>query len=315
MNNEVRAAIFVRALKAWFDEEKRILPWRDIRESDDDKRAYLVLVSEIMLQQTQVPRVIELYQKFVHIFPDAKALSQASNADVLRAWKGLGYNSRALRLRDAARIITSEYAGHFPRTLEELMQIKGIGEYTAGAILNFAFDIPTPCIDVNIRRIVHRLFFGPEDADGTFAHSDRELLPLVALLLTFALEIDGFSPKDIFGALMDFGSSLCTKSSPKWDAFPDEMKKVFVAYGSEIKRIKKVNKKEPGEVIAGVFTPERILRGRIVDFLRQHPASRQQIGKAVIEDWSKKRDAWLQQVLRKLEKDEIVQQSSGKYHL
>ncbi|MEQ1848981.1 MAG: hypothetical protein ABL890_00105 [Candidatus Peribacteraceae bacterium] len=315
MKREDRARIFSAELWLWFQKNKRTLPWRDLTEKDDNRRAYLVFVSEIMLQQTQVSRVIELYQKFVRTFPHIKDLAAASNADILRAWKGLGYNSRALRLRDAARLVVQEHAGQFPRTVAELVRIKGIGEYTAGAILNFAFDVPTPCIDVNIRRIMHRLFFGPENDDGTWHRSDTELLPLVALIQNKALMLPGWSAKDVLGALMDFGSSLCTKNSPKWDEFPDGMKTAFSAFGSTIVRVQKVNNKEPGRIIAGTFVPERILRGRIIDVLRKKKATKAEIGRTVITDWSKKRDAWLQKVLTKLEKDSLLTCTKGTYHL
>jgi len=317
MNQADRIRIFAEELWTWFDQNKRTLPWRDLVEKDDDHRAYLVLVSEIMLQQTQVSRVIDLYQKFIQTFPHLESLSKASNAEILRAWKGLGYNSRALRLRDAARTIHNDFAGQFPRTQGELVTIKGIGDYTAGALLNFAFDIPTPCIDVNIRRIVHRFFYGPEQADGTFAHSDTELTNVLQSIMDTALLMKRRTAKDFFSALMDFGSLVCTKNNPKWELFSPGMQSACKAYGKEIKRTKKVNKKEPGSLILGRFIPERLTRGKIIEFLRSHPdgARVSAIGEAIRNDWEKSKDAWLRDILSRLCRDELVQRRSKIYRL
>ena len=161
MKKQEHMQAFVEQIWKWYAVHKRELPWRDLKITDDTERAYQILVSEIMLQQTQVSRVKIVFKNFLERFPTLKDLANASNKDVILAWRGMGYNSRALRLRDAAKVICSQYSGVFPKEYDQLIQIKGIGAYTAGAIRNFAFNLPTPCIDTNIRRILHRAFVGP----------------------------------------------------------------------------------------------------------------------------------------------------------
>ena len=257
MNDLDRKRLFVEELWSWFARHKRVLPWRDLSIEDDTDRAYRVLVSEVMLQQTQVERVKIVFKNFLEIFPHIDDLAGASNREIILAWRGMGYNSRALRLRDAAKIIVSDHDAVFPREYDRLMSIKGIGPYTASAVRNFAFNIPTPCIDTNIRRILHRTFVGPENLDGTWSTSDTELLKIAEEVLEVAINgkseirnpkseqnsivenIEGsnvdreyLSNFDIrasdlrrdaanwHAALMDFGSLVQTKSNPKWNICP-----------------------------------------------------------------------------------------------
>lgn len=318
MNKLQDIQIFASELWDWFERHKRTLPWRDLREKNLDHKAYLILVSEVMLQQTQVSRVIVLYKKFIQLFPHIEDLSRASNSEILIAWRGLGYNNRALRLRDTAREIVHKYGGKFPRDMDELQKLPGIGHYTAGAIRNFAFGIPTPCMDVNIRRILHRFFIGPENPDGTWKKSDRELLPLSEEVMTEALLMKRGTSADFFAALMDFGSLVCTKNNPKWDLMSKQLQSVCMAYGKEIIRTKKVNKKEPGRMMAGRFVPHRIFRGKIVEALRDAPRglTRDAVGHAAIADWSMDdHAAWLEGLLQKLAHDGLVEKKGKKYRL
>jgi A/G-specific adenine glycosylase len=143
-------------LLEWFDEHRRDLPWRRTRDP------YRVLVSEVMLQQTQVPRVIPRYLEWVELWPSAEALAAASRADVIRAWQGLGYNRRAVNLHRAAQIVAAE---GWP---DELTQLPGVGSYTADAVKRFAFgDVVLP-LDTNVRRVVERTGgqFGPAAAEA-----------------------------------------------------------------------------------------------------------------------------------------------------
>ncbi len=194
--------IFVEELWSWYARHKRQLPWRDLAIKDDTERAYRILVSEVMLQQTQVSRVQIVYKQFLERFPSIKNLAQASNKDVILAWRGMGYNSRALRLRDACKVVMGEHRGQFPREMEELLAIKGIGPYTAAAIRNFAFNIPTPCLDTNIRRIYHRTFFGPENPDGSWPVDDEKLMKIAEQVLEIA--VSGF---DIWDSEFDIRNS------------------------------------------------------------------------------------------------------------
>jgi A/G-specific adenine glycosylase len=286
-----------------------------LKVEDPDQRAYLVLVSEIMLQQTQVPRVIEKYKLFVQRFPSLEALSKASNADVLIAWKGMGYNSRALRLRDASQMIVGRFEGRFPTRMEELRSIKGIGVYTAGAIRNFAFGIPTPCIDTNIRRILHRFFVGPENPDGTWKKDDTYLMKIAAEVLEVATA-SGIGAADWHSALMDFGSLVMTKSLPEWELFSPKLRSICTAYGKQIMRTKKVNKIEPGIDIDGRFVPRRILRGSVIEVLRHSKGwvtIDRVLEKMALSELSN--GEWFDALLSGLARDGLIERSGSKMRL
>lgn len=167
------------------------MPWRR------DTRPYYVLVSELMLQQTQVERVVPKFNEFIQAFPDVESLAAASLANVLKLWSGLGYNRRAKFLHDAAKKVMSEFAGEFPQTKEKLMSLPGVGMNTAGAIMNYAFNQATIFIETNVRTVYFHHFF--EDNDRV---SDKELLPLIAATL------DTEHPREFYWALMDYGSWL-----------------------------------------------------------------------------------------------------------
>lgn len=320
MQRRERVLGFTETIWRWFTVHKRTLPWRDLPVQDDAERAYRILVSEVMLQQTQVPRVIVLYPRFLGQFPTLATLARASNADVIRAWRGMGYNSRALRLRDACRTIMDRCGGIFPKTMEELGAIKGIGHYTAAAIRNFAFNLPTPCIDTNIRRILHRTFVGPERPDGTWERDDRFLLHIAADVLDAAL--DGAPHHDArnwHAALMDFGSLVQTKKNPRWDVCPLTAQGLMKATAKKFPKSEvRIPKSEPGRTIAGRFVPNRIVRGRIVEVLRQTPSglSLNAIGRRVASDWSLVvHHHWLEQILKRLEQDALVARRTGKFTL
>ena len=167
------------------------LPWRAARDP------YRVLVSEVMLQQTQVARVAEKYIPFLERFPDVASLAAAPLEDVLRAWRGLGYNRRALALKRAAGVIVDEHDGRVPDTLEALVALPGVGHATAAQVLAFAYDIGVPFIETNIRSVYLHEFFG--DAEGV---PDSAILPLVEATL------DHERPREWFWALMDYGTHL-----------------------------------------------------------------------------------------------------------
>ncbi len=140
-----RIAEIQRTVLDWYEANRRDLPWRQTHDP------YKILVSEIMLQQTQVPRVIPKYLAFFERFPTMRSLADASPADVIREWKGLGYNRRALNLQRAIRMVVTDLNGQFPSTVDGLRALPGVGRYTAGAVMNFAFGIDTPAVDTNVR--------------------------------------------------------------------------------------------------------------------------------------------------------------------
>ena len=179
------------ALFTWYSEQQRLLPWRG--ETDP----YRILVSEVMLQQTQASRVIPFYERFVNRFPTLEALSSAVLQDVLDAWAGLGYNSRALRLREAARIIHQD---GWPTTPEALLELPGVGPYTAAAVASFAFGAQVPAVDTNLRRVLSR--WHGESLNG-------------AALETAAKASLGEPAGDWNQAMMDLGAMLCVPKGPR----------------------------------------------------------------------------------------------------
>jgi A/G-specific adenine glycosylase len=187
----------------WYRLNKRALPWRDLQPLD----AYAVWVSEIMLQQTRVEAVIPYYKKWMELFPTVTALAEASEHDVLNAWEGLGYYSRAHNLHKAARIVADQYSGELPRDLGELAGLPGIGRYTRGAIASIAFGMNVPALDGNIKRVYARVFDISEPVDTP--QGEKLLWHLAEEQL----------PKDQAGdynqALMDLGATICIPKNPR----------------------------------------------------------------------------------------------------
>jgi len=194
--NAVTRQRFVRRLLRWYASNGRDLPWRHTRDP------YRILVSEIMLQQTQVSRVIPKYWEWMRKYPSWRALADAPARQVREAWYPLGYNIRPVRLQAIARTVRQKYRGRLPGTKAELLALKGIGRYTAGALLTFAYGQGEPILDTNVRRVLRRMFFGNRPV------SDRALWELSAAVLPRRRAYD-FNQ-----ALMDFGATVCTARSP-----------------------------------------------------------------------------------------------------
>ena len=167
------------------------LPWRKTTDP------YKIVVSELMLQQTQVSRVLPKYKDFLKQFPSVSSLASAPLGDVLKAWQGLGYNRRAKFLWQAAQAVVNDRKGKWPKTFLELKTLPGIGNYTAGAVMNFAYNSPVPLIETNVRTVYIHHFF--RDAENV---SDYDLLPLIERTL------DTTNPREWNWALMDYGSHL-----------------------------------------------------------------------------------------------------------
>jgi A/G-specific adenine glycosylase len=170
------------------------MPWRQ-PDSQGEFDPYAIMVSEIMLQQTQVSRVVPKYQEFIASFPTVSALAKASLGEVLKAWSGLGYNRRAQYLHQAAQQIGD---GPFPQTMEALVRLPGVGVNTAAAIMNYAYNQPTPFIETNIRTVYIHHYFN----DQPEPVNDKQLLPLIEET------IDWEHPREWFWALMDYGAHL-----------------------------------------------------------------------------------------------------------
>src|SRR2546421_10477316 len=151
-----RAQVFARKLLAWWARAARDLPWRKTRNP------YRVLVSEFMLQQTQVSRVAEYYPRFLERFPDLESVARARRRAVREAWDGLGYYARARNLHSLAKDVTRRHDATLPDDPDELIQLPGVGRYTAGAVASFAYEKPVPAVDTNVRRVLSRVFFGDD---------------------------------------------------------------------------------------------------------------------------------------------------------
>jgi A/G-specific adenine glycosylase len=195
---------FASILLEWFRENGRDLPWRQTRDP------YAIWLSEIILQQTQVKQGWEYWERFMHHWPTVEALAKVTEDEVLREWQGLGYYSRARNLHYAAKQIVA--LGHFPDTLAEIKQLKGVGDYTAAAIGSIAFGLPAAVVDGNVYRVLARHFgidtpINTTEGKKTFAAMAQELLP----------------PKEASAynqAIMDFGAIQCTPQSPHCDSCP-----------------------------------------------------------------------------------------------
>lgn len=194
------------ALLAWYDQNKRSMPWRDIHDP------YCTWVSEAMLQQTRVETVLSYYEKFLSRFPSLSDLASADEADVLKMWEGLGYYSRARNLHQGAIQVMEQYAGILPRDPALLRKIRGIGPYTAGAIASIAYGIPAPAVDGNVIRVYSRLF-GIRD-NIQIPENRRKIENLAASL------VPEDRPGDYNQAVMDLGATVCTPGTPDCDRCP-----------------------------------------------------------------------------------------------
>lgn len=195
---------FTTSLLGWFDHHGRDLPWRGIQDP------YRIWLSEIILQQTRVAQGIDYWRRFVERFSDVQSLAEASEDEVLKLWQGLGYYSRARNLHTAARQIVA--LGRFPNTFEEIKQLKGVGDYTAAAIASFAFHLPVAAVDGNAYRVLARVFgidtpINTTQGKRLFTELAQSLLPVDR-------------PHDFNQAMMDFGATLCTPSSPNCGGCP-----------------------------------------------------------------------------------------------
>ena len=181
-------------LLPWYERNKRDLPWRGSRDP------YHIWISEIMLQQTRVEAVKKYYLRFVDVLPDISALSEVDDDQLYKLWEGLGYYSRARNLKKAAQVIMSEHRGIFPRKYEKVIELPGIGEYTAGAICSIAYDMPVPAVDGNVLRVAARLL------------NDNSAVDSPAFKNSVRLRLQAVYPKEagmFTQALMELGATVC----------------------------------------------------------------------------------------------------------
>jgi A/G-specific adenine glycosylase len=271
-----RKTPFRRALIRWYRKNGRHLPWRDTCDP------YAILVSEFMLQQTQVATVLPYYYEWLHRFPDFSALARAPESSVLHAWQGLGYYARARNLRAAAKLVIDQYRGRFPRDLGKIREFPGIGKYTSHAIATFAFDQSVPIVEANTARVLTRLFNLQMPIDRTAGRD--------ALWKRAATLVSKRVPRIYNSALTDLGALICLPRRPKCGICP--VKKFCRAKNPESLPIKKARSptRQLIEIHAFIVKQRRILlqqahhrwRGMwILPCLQRRPANQRPVYKSI----------------------------------
>ena len=239
MWEEEKIASFREKLLAWYDANKRDLPWRRTQDP------YKIWISEIMLQQTRVDTVIPYYERFLDWFPTIADLAQAPEEKLLKAWEGLGYYSRVRNMQKAAQQIMEDHGGVFPSSYEEISKLKGIGPYTAGAIASIAFGLPEPAVDGNVMRVLARLFEVDYDIG---VPSNRKIFHAMMEFL-----IDPDRPGDFNQALMDLGSDIESPINPRPEESPVKDFSAAYQHGTMDRYPIKAPKKKPVPVYLTAF--------------------------------------------------------------
>ncbi|MEO7018735.1 MAG: A/G-specific adenine glycosylase [Ktedonobacteraceae bacterium] len=292
-------------LLAWYAYAGRDLPWRATSDP------YAILVSEVMLQQTQVDRVLPKYQQFLAAFPTLADLAAAPTADVISAWVPLGYNRRAISLQAIARQVLADYAGKLPDTIEELLKLKGIGPYTAGAIACFAYQKQVATVDTNIYRVLHRVFLGLEHPE-----------PKLSTVAMFAFAEHVLPVGDAYNwhqALMDMGATICTSANPQCARCP--LQESCTAYqemsqhslfpsGDVLRQLRKVAEKKATYAVQPFTSTNRYFRGRVVAHLSTLPTGEylmlSELGSVLKTDFRAEDLPWLEKMLAGLQRDGLV---------
>jgi A/G-specific adenine glycosylase len=288
-DGEIRSSV-IRQVLRWYRKAGRQLPWRGSRD------AYRILLSEVMLQQTGVGRVLEKYPEFLRRFPTIGALARAKRRDVVVAWRGMGYNNRAVRLHLLAGIVVKELRGKLPSTEEALVALPGIGKYTARALLSSVHGQPAAVVDVNVRRFYSRLFFRMKTED--MVSSEAKAWTIADRMMPARRSYDWNQ------ALMDVGATVCTARRPRCGICP-------VAAACRSREGMKPSRPEPRRPEPGLHgVPNRIYRGRIIEALRSGGTGKtwrmDDIGRMILPDCRHDHTAWLRDVVRTLESDGLV---------
>lgn len=289
----------------WYRACGRDLPWRHTRDP------YAILVAEIMLQQTQVDRVLPKYTEFLARFPTLAALAAAPTAEVIKLWAPLGYNRRAVQLQNIAREVLTTCDGRIPDTVGGLLRLKGIGRYTAGAVACFAYGRDVATMDTNIRRVLHRIFIGLDVPEPRCSTAEMWQLAEQVLPAGQAYEWNQ--------ALMDLGAMICTAASPACDRCP--LQSVCRAYaemgqyslfpsGAVVRDMCRVRERRAGYKAQPFAGSTRYYRGRILAVLRQvegaGPLAVSELGKQIKPDFQESELPWLVELLAGLARDGLV---------
>lgn len=287
-NNKQRNV--VKSLLAWYKRHGRTFPWRGI------SNPYRILVSEIMLQQTQASRVLDKYPVFLNRFPSLRSLATAAQRDAVIAWKGMGYNNRAVRLHRLARIVLSKYGGRIPADYDSLIALPGIGRYTANAILSSAFGQRCAIVDVNVQRVLSRMFWKLD--------SPREMRAAKEIWQLAERLLPRNNVYDWNQALMDFGATVCTSRKPDCNECPVAKACTSRKFMSRTIVLKRKSEKK----IDGI--PNRLHRGNVVQHLRNLKSSRSiradVLGKRILRNFSQRNEKRFAALLLGLEKDGLL---------
>ena len=275
-----------REVLAWFEENKRDLPWRE-------STPWGVMVSEFMLQQTPVNRVLPIWAEWMERWSTPKDLASAKKSDLLKAWGRLGYPRRALRLHEAAAIIAKDFNNQVPTKLEDLRKLPGVGEYTAAAIMAFAHKKHSLVLDVNIRRLFSRVLDGEEFPPLHIANQERE--SRTAIIPTNA--------HTWAAATMELGALICTATKPKCEICPLSNSCLWRAKGyPPSQKVKKKKQKWHGT--------DRQCRGAIIEYLRIHPKATESSLSKIWDNPSQ-----LEKCLATLTKDGLITRKKKSYGL
>ena len=292
--NTKEIAALRRRILGWYGRNGRSFLWR--RTTDP----YTILVSEIMLQQTQASRVEEKLPVFLKKYPTLRTLAKSTKGDVVRAWRGMGYNNRAVRLRDLARAVLDRHRGRLPSDPAQLDRLPGIGRYTAHAVACFAFRQNVPVVDVNIHRTLSRIFWRMKDL------SERKNPGTVWSLAERILPDDAWSWNQ---SVMELGSTVCTAAKPACIRCPvrrycasSHLERIRSRRSGEVRR----GKSEPS--YGGI--PRRLWRGRLVEALRDigdgRSISLDDLGKAIKPGFRPRELRWLTGLVDRLADDGVV---------
>lgn len=290
MEKHTKQRNVVRAILAWYTRYGRTLPWRNIADP------YRILVSEIMLQQTQVSRVLEKFPQFLRRFPTLRSLANAPRREVILAWRGMGYNNRAVRLHECARIIANNHRGRIPDRLDQLLELPGIGVYTAHALLCSVHARPVPVVDVNVQRVLSRIFWRMASLDSVRAAAEIATLASTLLPKHRAYEWNQ--------AVMDLGATVCTALNPRCEECP------VARWCSSCTRmtrpvLRRSQRRRPLHDL-----PDRIYRGRIIERLRDTNGARRlradAVARSIHPTFSQHQEEWFKRLLTDLQRDGLL---------
>jgi A/G-specific adenine glycosylase len=284
----------------WYSRHGRNLPWRVSvgrqGQAGNTNDPYRILISEIMLQQTQVARVLVKYPEFLRRFPTFRSLAVAPQRDVVLAWRGMGYNNRAVRIHKLAHAVVAHHGGRLPSDYETLRALPGVGRYTANAILSSAYRQDQPVVDVNVRRVLSRLFWKMHSTQQL--QDEQETWKLATRILPHGRAYRWNQ------ALMDLGATICTARRPHCVSCP--VRRICISRTSMTQDSTYEPKREPS--CNGI--PNRVYRGRIVETLRglrkKQSILLDRLGRRVYPEYSFRQRKWLEGLVSRLQRDGLL---------